>query len=102
MRERFELPAELTIYSVTETRAALLAWLESQNLDAGMPVDIGGANIEDIDGAGLQLLGALTQTLSQRGVAWRVTDPSRTLLEACQVLGSSTWLSCDLATGASA
>jgi hypothetical protein len=28
MRDRFELPAELTIYSATETRAALLGWLE--------------------------------------------------------------------------
>ncbi len=102
MRERFELPAELTIYSATETRAALLGWLERQKLDTGMPVDIGGANIEDIDGAGLQLLGALTQTLSQRGVAWRISDPSRTLLDACQVLGSSAWLSSDAATGASA
>jgi ABC-type transporter Mla MlaB component len=99
MREFFELPVELTIYSATETRAALLAWLERQDLNAGAQVEISGAGIEDVDGAGLQLLGALAQTLSQRGMAWRVSNPSRALLEACEVLGSSHWLSSDTATG---
>ena len=99
MRERFELPVELTIYSAAETRAALLAWLERQDLSAAEPVEIGGANIEDVDGAGLQLLGALAQTLSQRGAAWRVSNPSRALREACEVLGSSQWLSSETPAG---
>lgn len=92
MTAAFQLPAELTIYSVGTTRDALLNWLTQQDPKQGDQVDIDAALVDDIDGAGIQLLGALTLSLTERGVLWQVKDASAPLLEICGVLGSQTWL----------
>lgn len=92
MRERFELPGELTIYSAAETREALLGWLHRQDLGSTDLLEIGAAQVEEVDGAGLQLLGALAQTLAKQGVPWKVCDASAPMRDACQVLGASNWL----------
>jgi anti-sigma B factor antagonist len=91
MRERFELPGELTIYSAAETREALLAWLRKQDLSSAAPLEVGAAQVEEIDGAGLQLLGALAQTLAKQGVPWHLRDASIPVQEACKTMGSA-WL----------
>jgi len=92
MRERFDLPGELTIYSVTDTCYAMRAWLARQEAGDAEPVEVGAAGVRDIDGAGLQLLGSFTRSLSVQGLAWRFADSSPQLLEACTALGVSSWL----------
>lgn len=99
MNSVFQLPAELTIYSAGSTRDALLAWLTQQDTSPGDSVEIDAAQVDEIDGSGMQLLGALTATLTQRGLLWRVMTPSLQLLEACDVLGSRSWLKCATEAG---
>ena len=102
MTSVFQLPSELTIYSVGATRDTLLAWLTEQDVKPGDVVDIDAAHVEDIDGAGVQLLGALTSTLTQRGLHWQVKEPSVHLLEICSAMGSRNWLERTDAPGVSA
>lgn len=102
MISAFQLPAELTIYSVGATRDALLVWLTQQDAKPGDPLDIDAAHVEDIDGAGIQMLGALTSALTQRGLHWQVKEPSAHLLEICNAMGSRNWLKRTDAAGVSA
>jgi anti-anti-sigma regulatory factor len=86
MSERFDLPAELTIYTVPATRDALLAWIRLVATQDS-PVDICGAGVEEVDGAGLQLLGALQRTLEGSGRRWTLSQPSAALQDVARTLG---------------
>ncbi|MEO7335458.1 MAG: STAS domain-containing protein [Caldimonas sp.] len=86
-----DLPADLSIYSATETRAGWLAWLAAES--SGFPadvscVDLDGNRVDVVDGSGVQLLLALSRTLRERGLALRLTAPSGALRTACAALGS--------------
>lgn len=88
MRHCFPLPAELTIYSAMETRDRLLAWMaEAQGPDGGTAL-VSAADVREVDGAGLQLLAALSRSPQP----WRLVDPGEALASACQALGLSGWL----------
>lgn len=102
MNPLFVLPAELTIYSVGSTREALLVWLTQQDVNSGDSVTIDAARVEEIDGAGIQLLGALTAALAQRGLLWHVKDPSLHMVEVCSVLGCTSWFERTEESGAAA
>lgn len=88
MDERFELPSELTIYGVTETRDALLAWMAKFGVKAGSHMRLSARAVENVDGAGLQLLAAL----SNMGVTWHVVDASNSFVEACDLMGLHAWV----------
>lgn len=88
MSERFELPAELTIYSAVQTRDALLAWATTQMAKAVAQPKVSAANVTMVDGAGIQLLAAL----SNMGVSWQLVDASPVFIEACRTLGLRAWL----------
>lgn len=88
MSQAFELPAEMTIYSVAETRDILLAWVTEQSAKASKGLEISGAKVAEIDGAGLQLLSALSH-LAQ---PWCLRDPSPAIANACAALGLDDWL----------
>jgi len=92
MRQTLLLPAELTIYTASATRADWLAWLNSPDLDRKSMIRIDAAPVEDVDGAGVQLLGALLRSLLEQALAWQVVAPSAALLEACRALGCPAWL----------
>ena len=92
MRTHFDLPPELTIYTAGDIRQSLLAWLEEPQSCGGEPLEIAADAVQDVDGAGLQLLGSLTRTLSNRNMQWHFRNPSATLIEACKALGSEAWL----------
>ncbi|MDI1261419.1 STAS domain-containing protein [Aquabacterium sp.] len=84
------LPAELSIFTATETRAQWLAWLASES--SGLtstaelpPFDASG--VDTVDGAGVQLLLALQRTLHERGLTLQLAAPSQTLRNACTALG---------------
>ena len=88
MSEPYELPAELTIYSALDTRDKLLAWASEQSAKATDFLTISAKNVAEVDGAGLQLLAAI----SNMDQAWQLTQPSEAFTEACQTLGFSHWL----------
>ena len=92
MRQTLVLPAELTIFTASATRADWLAWLGSPDLDRKSTIRIDAAPVEDVDGAGVQLLGALLRSLLEQALAWQVVAPSAALLEACHTLGCPEWL----------
>lgn len=85
------LPAELSIYTAAELRTQWLDW--ASRLPAQSPLALAdGALVDQVDGAGLQLLLALQGSLSLRGCALRLHAPSRALQTACAAIGLSGWL----------
>ena len=88
MGERFELPAELNIYSSLDTRDALLAWVTEQGAHGRDFLEISARDVAEIDGSGLQLLAAL----SNMEQSWRLVDASDVFTDACRTMGFSGWL----------
>ncbi|MBP6718388.1 MAG: anti-sigma factor antagonist [Rhodoferax sp.] len=88
MSERFELPSELNIYSALETKDALLAWASAQTADAQEHLEVSARDVAEVDGAGLQMLAAL----SNMGLGWRLVETSEVFADACRTLGFSQWL----------
>jgi|CXWL01.1.fsa_nt_gi anti-anti-sigma regulatory factor len=88
MNTSFELPAELTIYSVLETRDTLLAWVTEHGSRSSSQLEINAAQVEVVDGAGLQLLAALFNM----DLPWRLIEPSEAFAEGCRTLGLGNWL----------
>lgn len=86
--DRYELPAELTIYGALETRDALLAWVAQQNIKAVTQLKISARDVQMVDGSGLQLLAAL----GNQGVSWSLVEASPVFIEACRTLGLASWL----------
>ena len=87
MGERFELPSELNIYSALETRDALLAWV-AENASKGDTLEVSAAAVEEVDGAGLQILAAL----ANMDQPWHLRDASDAFINACQTIGLTQWL----------
>lgn len=88
MEDRYELPAELTIYSALETRDALLAWVTQQNAKSVAQLKISARDVQNVDGSGLQLLAAL----GNQDLSWVLVQTSPEFSEACCTLGLSQWL----------
>jgi len=88
MSERFELPAELTIYNALETRDALLAWIKEQTVHTRDYLQVSARDVAEVDGAGLQLLAALSNTEQ----AWQLVDASAAFIDACRTMGFAEWL----------
>jgi len=88
MSAPFDLPAELNIYGALETRDALLAWLAGQDVAVDQPLTIHAAAVAEVDGAGLQLLTALTRL----DRPWHLVNPGNALIQACTTFGLSDWL----------
>jgi len=84
------LGAELTIYTVAETRDRLLAALQADTAgdtagDAALVID--ASAVADVDGAGVQLLLSLSQALAGRQRRLALAGPSAPLRAACSRLG---------------
>lgn len=89
MGKRFELTPEWNIYSALESRDALLGWASEQNAKGGSDVlEISAAQVREVDGAGLQLLAAL----SNQEIVWKLVDASEVFMDACKTLGLGHWL----------
>ena len=98
MAERFELPAELNIYSALETRDALLAWVAEQTAQGRDLLEISARDVSEVDGSGLQLLAAL----ANGDLPWHLVEASAPFMDACRTIGLTQWLdSRTLKTGAS-
>lgn len=88
MEQWFELPVELNIYSALETRDTLLAWVTQQVAAGCERLEISAAQVAEVDGAGLQLLAAL----SNMNHAWQLVGASRVFLDACEAMGLEQWV----------
>ena len=88
MNDPFVLPSELTIYSAVETRDALLSWVAGQSAKASAQLSISARDVGVVDGAGLQLLAAL----SNMDQHWQLVETSSAFAEACRTMGLSAWL----------
>lgn len=88
MTQVFALPSELNIYNVLEIRDTLLAWVTDQTAQGHSQFDISAKDVTEVDGSGLQLLAALSNTVHQ----WRLIDASDAFKAACETLGFSQWL----------
>jgi anti-anti-sigma regulatory factor len=91
------LPAELTIYTASDTRATWLAWLAAERPDAASdPGDgrctVHAGAVDQVDAAGVQLLVALSHTLARQQRRLLLLDPSAPLRHACAALGASALL----------
>jgi len=92
------LPAELTIYTVGELHPQWSAWLaDAGSADDDTPLCITAAAVDQSDGAGLQLLVSLANSLAARQRTLQLVDASPLLVKACQTLG----LECLLASAPS-
>ena len=85
------LPPELSIYTAAELHPQWLAWA-TQSEVAGHDALADGAAVDQVDGAGVQMLVALQRCLVNRGGTFRLNAPSRPLREACTALGLGAWL----------
>ena len=88
MGDCYELPAELNIYGVLDSRDALLKWVTERGAKAQGPILVSAAKVNEIDGSGLQLLASLTAS----GHPWRLVDASPAFELACRTLGFAQWL----------
>lgn len=88
MLDTLVLPAELTIYTVGELHPQWSAWLaDAGSADDDTPLCITAAAVDQIDGAGLQLLVSLANSLAARQRTLQLVDASPLLVNACQTLG---------------
>lgn len=90
------LPAELTIYTVGGLHPLWLAWLGQcaavEAGDAASSAEVQAAAVDQVDGAGLQLLLALQRSLSAQGRRLAIAAPSDALSQGCDNLGLGDWL----------
>jgi anti-anti-sigma regulatory factor len=88
MHTPFELPPEINIYNVLETRDALLAWVSEQLVKGSARLEVSARDVTDVDGSGLQLLAAL----SNMEHSWRLVEASAAFAQACRTIGFGHWL----------
>ena len=88
------LPAEITIYVISDLRATWLAWLDGRtdadlhaNPQADGDLHADGSAVDELDAAGLQGLLALSHSARARGRRLRVRAASDTLVQGCRRLG---------------
>ena len=94
---QLRLPSELTIYTASETHRAWLAWLAAEQAGSADPAPDGlcpvdAAAVEQVDGAGVQLLISLAASLAQQRRRLQLLDPSAALRQACTSLGATALL----------
>lgn len=88
MTHPLSLPAELTIYTVGELRPQWLTWLAQLGADdTSVEAPVDGSAVDQIDAAGVQLLVALSRSLSAAQRSLQFLNPSPVLANACVALG---------------
>lgn len=89
--DTLHLPAELSIYTAAELHPQWLAWARRDGAEH-QDARADGTAVDQVDGAGVQLLIALQRCLAARGCTLHLHAPSRPLREACTALGLAGWL----------
>ena len=88
MNPTFDLPEEFNVYHAQQTLESLRLWLAEHQFPQAAVLDISAARVTDMDGTGLQLLGALRNA----GYRLRLLAPSQKFAHACMVTGNQAWL----------
>jgi anti-anti-sigma regulatory factor len=83
MNPLIQLPDSISVSEVTGLREQ---WLQAMEHQPDNTL-IDARAVVDIDGAGIQLLAALAQSLAARGQTLQLLAPSATLTEALQRMG---------------
>ncbi|WP_308390115.1 STAS domain-containing protein [Acidithiobacillus sp. AMEEHan] len=83
---QLELQGNLDIYAVAELRGRLLSCLASAHT---LEIDL--RQVEEIDGAGLQLLLALKRSASEQGCQLSLSNHSPAVVEAMELCRLSTF-----------
>lgn len=108
MSEGCKLPEELTIYTIGEHFPQWLQWLEAlpmdltQNDPLASALVVDARQVAEVDGAGLQMLVALSHALKNRQRHLVLREPSDALLQASAALGLRDWLMAEPTTGCAA
>ena len=76
------LPSSLTIADVASVHTELL-----DRMVLAAPFQLDASDVENIDGAGLQLLAAAHKTAAERGIAMHITNPSEVLVRSAVQVG---------------
>lgn len=97
MTTSYALPAELTIYAVGALRPEWQQWVtklpKRRGKASGAAIfEVDAAAVLEVDGAGVQLLVALSHSLAARRRTLRLVNVGQTLASACEVLGLSAHL----------
>jgi anti-anti-sigma regulatory factor len=79
------LPAEISIYCVSELRSQWLVWLDEANHEG--PCEVDASQVAEVDAAGIQLLLSLAAALLRRDASLQLLQPSAALRAACEALG---------------
>lgn len=87
------LPPELTIYTATDLAALFRLWLQTA-AEPGTEPDfrVDGSAVHEVDGAGLQLLASLANSLAALGRTLTVDTPSPVLQRGARLTGLNQWL----------
>ncbi len=70
----YELPENLDIYSIEESRQELLNYIDKKIENGENEVIIDGSRTEDIDAAGLQILISAFKTVKDEGLEWNIIN----------------------------
>ena len=101
MNAPLALPAELTIYTVSELLPPCQAWLDAEAADSDAP-QVDAQAVQEVDAAGVQLLLSLSLTLNARGQRLKLLQASDSLVSACAALGAESLLAAAEPEGARA
>jgi len=89
MNKRFELPEEFNVYGAQNAIESLKLWLGQGEAGPGDHIEIDAGKVMEIDGTGIQILAAL----SQSGYRWKLVEASAKFINACLVTGHQDWIS---------
>lgn len=94
MSDERRLPAQLTVYAAAELASRWRTWLAQDDRAGGpsAPLTLQAGQVEEVDGAGLQLLIALSNSLAERGRRLELQEPAPVLVRALGQLGAQALL----------
>lgn len=93
MVKQLGLPGELTLHTVAARCAEFRTWLDKLPTGAkaglldGRPLRVDASKVREVDAAGLQLLLALSASLTRRRRPLKLIAPSQALAGAAAALG---------------
>jgi anti-anti-sigma regulatory factor len=87
MTIELKLPAELSIYTVSEEHARWRGLLDSAEAGTARTVVVSAGAVDEVDGAGVQMLQSLVNEVVRRERVLKLVGVSAPLAAACATLG---------------
>lgn len=98
MKQTYSLPNAMTVYAVGMLRSQFGAWiaeLPKGRRGAALtdsPLIVDARRVDEVDAAGIQLLVALSKSLTVRRRPLKLLNPSRSLVQGCDALAVASLL----------